>query len=89
MALNGSASCAQFPDNSWGPVVDDCARSFDFTLLFEESILSILPSVILLLFAPVRLVSLSRKKRVVGGNALRFGKLVGSLPAISTFHLSS
>lgn len=77
MAANVSASCGQFPDNTFGPVVDECARVFDFTLLFQESILTILPSAALLLFAPLRLISLSRRQHVVGGNVLRLAKLVG------------
>lgn len=61
MALNISASCASHPENSFGPAVEECVRVFDFTLLFEENILSILPSVILVLLAPVRLLSLRKK----------------------------
>lgn len=76
MAANGSTLCGQFPDDSFGPVVDECARAFDFTLLFEESILSILPSALLLLAAPIRLFSLRTRKSVIAGNGLRLGKLV-------------
>jgi len=39
--------------NSFGP--GSCKGHFDFTLLFEQSILSILPSTLLLLLVPLRL----------------------------------
>ena len=80
MAVNGSsaAACRAIADDFFGPVVDECARTFDFTLLFEESILSILPSALLLFAAPVRLLSLTKRKRVVGGNVFRLVKLVSS-----------
>ena len=42
-------------DNAFGPTVQGCRDNFDFTLLFEQSILSIGPSVLLLLLAPLRL----------------------------------
>jgi ATP-binding cassette, subfamily C (CFTR/MRP), member 1 len=69
-------ACPAFPDNSFGPAVAECERAFDFTLLFEESILSIGPSVLLLLFAPLRILSLSNKRRKVGGKPLQLVKLV-------------
>ncbi|KIX97801.1 uncharacterized protein Z520_06579 [Fonsecaea multimorphosa CBS 102226] len=49
------ASCEPGADNTFGPVVASCARSFDFTLLFEQSILSIVPNAVFLLFAASRL----------------------------------
>ena len=36
MATNTSISRGQFPDDNLGPVVSDCARAFDFTLLFKD-----------------------------------------------------
>ena len=49
-------------DSTFGPAVAATAcRDFDFTLTFESSILSILPSTIFLLFACVRLTQLRRK----------------------------
>lgn len=76
--MNGTSVCSSHPDDVFGPVVAECARAFDFTLLFEESILSILPSAILILLSPVRLLSLRKKQHVVGGGALRGAKLVSS-----------
>ena len=49
-----STSCARI-DDTLGPYAHSCHGGFDFTLLFEESVLSILPLVLLLLIAPFRL----------------------------------
>ncbi|KAL5086662.1 hypothetical protein Trisim1_008747 [Trichoderma cf. simile WF8] len=46
-----SQQCAPSADNVFGPQVHGCREDFDFTLLFEQSILSILPSLIFLLLA--------------------------------------
>lgn len=37
-------TCNAKADEAFGPVVNGCRDSFDFTLLFEQSILSVLPS---------------------------------------------
>ncbi|PSN69168.1 P-loop containing nucleoside triphosphate hydrolase protein [Corynespora cassiicola Philippines] len=42
-------------DNIFGPVVNNIHDDFDFTLFFEQTILSIGPSAALLLFLPVRI----------------------------------
>lgn len=42
-------------DNSFGPSAGDCHGSIDFTLLFEQSILTILPAALLLLISPIRI----------------------------------
>lgn len=47
-------------DDTFGPV--SCTRPFDFTLTFEQSILSILFSAIMLLVTPPRLFQLSKRK---------------------------
>ncbi|KAL1966963.1 hypothetical protein VTN77DRAFT_3707 [Rasamsonia byssochlamydoides] len=57
MAANSFADCS---DNAFGPA--SCTRDFDFTLTFEQSILSILPSALLLLITPLRLFQLSRRR---------------------------
>ncbi|KIW26309.1 uncharacterized protein PV07_09410 [Cladophialophora immunda] len=49
------AHCEPDADNTFGPVVASCARSFDFTLLFEQSVLSLVPNAVFLLFAASRL----------------------------------
>lgn len=44
-----SPYCSAAADDSFGPQVQNCRGSFDFTLFFEQSILGIAPSAILLL----------------------------------------
>lgn len=55
-------------DPSWGESLfgpGAQSRQFDFTLLFEQSILAIGPSVLLLLLLPVRLSQLLHQRRKV------------------------
>lgn len=60
MAYNATiASC----DSWFGPLVYDCNGRFDFTLLFEQSILTIAPSATLLLAAPVRIHHVHKQSR--------------------------
>lgn len=80
MATEGSPCPASF-DDVFGPQVNTCRRAFDFTQLFEESFLSIIPSVLFILVATLRLLSLhhARRKAPLGG-AFQITKLV------SVFH---
>ncbi|PIA90546.1 ABC transporter C family member 8 [Cercospora beticola] len=56
------AQCPLQADNVLGPVVTQgCRANFDFTLLFEESILSILPATFLLFLVPLRASTLQRQ----------------------------
>ncbi|KAH7319081.1 putative ATP-binding cassette transporter [Rhexocercosporidium sp. MPI-PUGE-AT-0058] len=48
-------SCTPASDNVFGPVVQGCRDNFDFTLLFEQTILSISPATIFLLLMLTRL----------------------------------
>lgn len=55
-SING---CPLRADEAFGPVVNEaCREHFDFTLMFEQTILSIGPSSILLLLVPLGLYSL-------------------------------
>src|SRR2546421_11635948 len=65
------STCTNGADNVFGPVVaPPCRQGFDFTLLFEQSILSIGASCIFLLVVPSRLFWLYRSKATVGfGNS--------------------
>ncbi|KAI0121749.1 hypothetical protein BJ170DRAFT_137603 [Xylariales sp. AK1849] len=67
--------CSLLVDDDFGPAVDHCARSFDFTLLFEETILSILPSSIFLVLALFRIAVLRTRKSKVEGYFYRTVKL--------------
>lgn len=52
-------------DNDFGPLIRGSRDDFDFTLVFQQSILAIIPSTLLLLAASIRLYQLlgaTRKK---------------------------
>lgn len=73
MAANNT--CVSQGGYDFGPVVDPCVRKFDFTLLFEDTILSIIPSAIFVVLAALRILSL-RSQPNVAGNVFRLVKLV-------------
>lgn len=74
-ALNNTA--AYIDDNSFGPFFEPSNQSvFDFTLLFEETILSIVPSALLLLLIPPRVLHLCKTPRKVNGSYLLTAKIV-------------
>jgi ATP-binding cassette, subfamily C (CFTR/MRP), member 1 len=63
-------------DDVFGPQVHGVRAGFDFTLLFEQSIMSIGPSALLLIMFPLRAVQLYRQGvKVKPGKQLRL-KLV-------------
>lgn len=63
-------------DYSFGPGLEDCSRNLDFTATFEESILTIAPSVLLLLSTPLRLISLRGQRRRIAGRNFQWIKVV-------------
>ncbi|PVH74356.1 ABC transporter-like protein [Cadophora sp. DSE1049] len=63
-------------DNNFGPFLQVPGKeTFDFTLLFEETILSIGPSALLLLFIPPRIFCLWKSPRKVTGSHLQTTKI--------------
>lgn len=70
-----SLSCASI-DDSFGPYANDCRGGFDFTQLFEETILFIVPVAILLVVAPFRVWYLLKKATKVVSSPLLHLKLV-------------
>lgn len=68
--------CPADLDNEFGPQVNTCLRAFDFTLTFEESILTILPTGLFLVAAVPRLIFLLRRPRLTQRKGLRTTKLV-------------
>lgn len=76
--LSGPA-CSIAVEDSFGPQVVGCLGGFDFTLLFEESILSILPMSVVLLFLPARIAHLFKNERKVYEGLLHNLKLVREL----------
>ncbi|KAK2037259.1 canalicular multispecific organic anion transporter 1 [Colletotrichum somersetense] len=50
--------CSIEADRVFGPAVQGCRSDFDFTLLFHDSILTILPSAVLIILASIRITTL-------------------------------
>ncbi|KAF4918158.1 ABC transporter atnG [Colletotrichum viniferum] len=63
-------------EGSFGPAASVCSDRFDFTLLFEQSLLNIGPSAALLLALPLRLPQLLRQRRKVLRHPLNAAKIV-------------
>lgn len=74
--MPSSPVCSIAAENSFGPQVVGCLGGFDFTLLFEETIMSILPMSLVLLFLPVRIAHLFKSERKVNEGLLHNLKLV-------------
>ena len=72
----GSSTCLFDADDQFGPRVDISCRPFDFTLLFEDAILIVLPAALLLLLAPWRLRALSKMPVKLTSYRLATWKLV-------------
>ena len=60
-------------DDSFGPVT---AQYFDFTRLFEDTVLAILPCALFLFIFPLRASWLLQQPRKVAGSALHSRKIV-------------
>jgi len=63
-------------DNSLGPWAQNCRGGLDFTLFFEETVLSIFPLVTTICLAPLRIAYLSKKSTKVNRSILLPLKLV-------------
>lgn len=70
------SSCVPAADRAFGPQVHGCRADFDFTLMFEESFLSIAPSSLFLAVVPLRLWYLCHKTVKADGKRLQATKLV-------------
>ena len=64
-------------DDAFGPIVHGCRDSFDFTLLFEQTFLSIAPSSLFIVLAVIRIVYLRRQPRTIAGTRFQVIKIVG------------
>lgn len=67
-------------DAHFGPAYSGLSRNFDFTLLFEDTILSIAPATIFLIAAGTRTIWLNRKPNKVSPSFSRLMKLVSCFP---------
>lgn len=70
-----AASCKKV-DDTFGPYARGCRGGFDFTLLFQDSILSILPLCLLLIIVPFRISYLFRRTIKVDPSFWLASKLV-------------
>ncbi|KXH61282.1 ABC transporter [Colletotrichum salicis] len=84
MATNNS--CLLGSDNQFGPRIDYNCRNFDFTLLFEDAIFLIIPSVVFLLLIPLRIFSIARTPVKVATYKLALWKLA-LLSVLTVLHL--
>lgn len=69
-------------DNAFGPALGpgpDC-HNFDFTLLFEDSILSLVPSIVFILVCIFRTYSIFRISKVISWPLGRTSKIVSRCP---------
>jgi ATP-binding cassette, subfamily C (CFTR/MRP), member 1 len=69
-------SCPLNIDDSFGPWAKSCRGAFDFTLLFEETILAIPLLSFFILCWPLRMWQLGRAQVKVRPSPLRFFKAV-------------
>ncbi|XWW92149.1 hypothetical protein V2A60_000071 [Cordyceps javanica] len=58
------AACPASADRAFGPAIRGCRSQFDFTLLFQETILTLLPCIVFVLLVFLRAVVLLRKAPV-------------------------
>ena len=67
--------CDGLADNAFGPLVSSACR-FDFTLLFEESVMRTGPATIFVLLAIPRFYALLNRTRCLAKDAFLYTKLV-------------
>jgi hypothetical protein len=71
-----TSKCPIGSDNNFGPQISVGCRSFDFTLLFEDSFFILLPAAVFLLLLPSRWRQLQHQAVKVVGYKLAIQKLV-------------
>ena len=72
-------------DSTWGPWAGaSCRGGLDFTLVFEESILSILPSVLVIIAAALQVAFLFGRPRQAGNGNLLWLKQVSDRPRLQS-----
>ncbi|KAF4440782.1 hypothetical protein F53441_12190 [Fusarium austroafricanum] len=69
-------NCQLFSEDTFGPVVKGCRSNFDFTLLFEETILCILPACVAVSLAIVRILRLRTNRTIFKGGWILPLKLI-------------
>jgi hypothetical protein len=74
MDATGNQTCLN--DDKFGPVVVGCRDDFDFTVVFEQAIFSIVPSSLFILLGFPRLAVLLNRPQVLKGRAFQLVKAV-------------
>ncbi|KAK8143317.1 hypothetical protein G3M48_007447 [Beauveria asiatica] len=77
--------CGSPDDFSFGPSINSCHRGFDFTLFFEDTVLSLVPSAVFIPVACVLIAILARKKPVALPTNLYGIKIATYLALIATY----
>ena len=75
--MNASGVCLPGNEDSFRPLLTTqigCRDSFDFTLLFEQSILSLTPSAVLIVFSFCRVLQLYGRTIITAPTLLRYSK---------------
>jgi hypothetical protein len=86
MSATGINGCG---DGRFGPGLGAiCRGGFDFTLLFEDSILNLLPASCLLLLAPVRIWQLARRRNFIRRSRTWHWKLLSAGILVVTYTVS-
>lgn len=80
-----STSCN---DQDFGPVVKNCRNDFDFTLLFEDTVLSLTPSICSLIVAILRSAYLRKRAKVLEAREFQLYKLVHHIMTCSRTKLT-
>lgn len=82
-------SCDVSADNVFGPRVDSCRDGFDFTLLFEQTIFSAIPSAAVIVASTGCIVYLSRQdvKTKTGATKL-FPRLLKQVSCLLVVHIA-
>jgi hypothetical protein len=71
-------------DNTFGPHAYRCRGGLDFTLFFEETILTILPLALVLCISPFRILYLSKRSVKVNKGILLYVKWVSTNGLVAT-----
>lgn len=69
-------------DAHFGPIVENCRDNFDFTLVFQDTILSLVPSAITSVCAALRILYLRKRPPLITAKKLQLLKLVSDWPFI-------
>jgi hypothetical protein len=76
LAIRDGPACEPGADNLFGLAIVGCRGDFGFTFYFEQSILSLVPSIILLLLIPIRLLKLYKFNIKTLPNPIQTAKFV-------------